>query len=393
MMAASLALSAVVLAGGSGRRLANVTGGVPKQFCGFGSGRSLLGDTIDRLAPIVAPVRTTVVVDCAHRSYVAGTACLDDVRVLYQPCDRGTAAGVLLGLLPALGSGRDPIVLLTPSDHGVTDRGGFQRSIRNALSWVAHGRHQPVLFGSEPCHPDGDYGWIRPHPGPANSTDYGLRPVATFVEKPPSEVAAAMFAEGAVWNTMVVIARASVLLGLYRRHLPDLTRVLTQAVRLHGLAQDAFLERHYTELPTADFCRDVIAPTRGLWLCTWPAALGWSDLGTPERLRRWMATANYTEWTAPGRAGTVVTMDTGGRVMRRTRAHHNQNQKEQRDDIAASTPSRDEVARRAYELYVQHGCTNGRDLDDWLQAERELHQPPQGTRTEAGDSRDSSERP
>jgi len=30
------------------------------------------------------------------------------------------------------------------------------------------------------------------------------------------------------------------------------------------------------------------------------------------------------------------------------------------------------VAQRAYELFIQHGRTNGHDLDDWLEAEREL---------------------
>jgi DUF2934 family protein len=29
-------------------------------------------------------------------------------------------------------------------------------------------------------------------------------------------------------------------------------------------------------------------------------------------------------------------------------------------------------ARRTYELYKQRGCEHGRDMDDWLQAEREL---------------------
>jgi hypothetical protein len=30
------------------------------------------------------------------------------------------------------------------------------------------------------------------------------------------------------------------------------------------------------------------------------------------------------------------------------------------------------VAARAFELYCQLGCQDGRDIDDWLQAEREL---------------------
>ena len=35
-------------------------------------------------------------------------------------------------------------------------------------------------------------------------------------------------------------------------------------------------------------------------------------------------------------------------------------------------PSREDIARRAYEIYVARGKTDGRDLEDWIQAEREL---------------------
>ena len=34
--------------------------------------------------------------------------------------------------------------------------------------------------------------------------------------------------------------------------------------------------------------------------------------------------------------------------------------------------TRDRIARRAYELYVQRGCQDGLALEDWLQAERQL---------------------
>ena len=36
----------------------------------------------------------------------------------------------------------------------------------------------------------------------------------------------------------------------------------------------------------------------------------------------------------------------------------------------------DEIARRAFELYCARGREDGRDLDDWLQAERELRAMP-----------------
>ncbi len=34
--------------------------------------------------------------------------------------------------------------------------------------------------------------------------------------------------------------------------------------------------------------------------------------------------------------------------------------------------NRDDVARRAFELYCARGCEDGSDLDDWFSAEREL---------------------
>ena len=36
------------------------------------------------------------------------------------------------------------------------------------------------------------------------------------------------------------------------------------------------------------------------------------------------------------------------------------------------TVREDEIARRAYEFYLSRGREDGADLDDWLQAEREL---------------------
>lgn len=40
---------------------------------------------------------------------------------------------------------------------------------------------------------------------------------------------------------------------------------------------------------------------------------------------------------------------------------------------AASTAERQQqIAQRAYELHVARGCRQGHDLDDWLDAEREI---------------------
>ena len=39
---------------------------------------------------------------------------------------------------------------------------------------------------------------------------------------------------------------------------------------------------------------------------------------------------------------------------------------------AESSPTREEIELRAYQIYVERGRTHGQDVEDWLQAESEL---------------------
>ena len=39
-------------------------------------------------------------------------------------------------------------------------------------------------------------------------------------------------------------------------------------------------------------------------------------------------------------------------------------------------PSEQDIAARAYQIWLERGCQPGHDVDDWLQAEYELTQLP-----------------
>ena len=47
---------------------------------------------------------------------------------------------------------------------------------------------------------------------------------------------------------------------------------------------------------------------------------------------------------------------------------------------ARNAPSPEEIRKRAFEIHIQRGGIHGCDLDDWLQAERELQEKMQGQR-------------
>lgn len=272
----------LVLAGGAGRRLSAVTGGVPKQFWRDGGGSSLLEETVARFSPFSPPSRTVMVIDAAHRRYLHdGAARTLAESVMVQPADRGTANGVLLALM-AVGSDPDATVVLTPADHGVWDASRFRAGVLEALRHV-RATGEIVLFGVEPTVANDDYGWITP----VQNRGGRLRPVASFVEKPPRDVAAQLLAGGSVWNTMILVARFRALDKLFGTLLPGITGAFKSVMRVQAPDRPAFLADLYRDLPSVDFSRDLLARAPGLATCVLPASVGWSDLGTPERLREW----------------------------------------------------------------------------------------------------------
>lgn len=277
----------LVLAAGAGRRLASITGHTPKQYWTHDGGESLLESTLRRLAPVVPASRTCAVVDRTHRRFLRAPGRAPRcAAVAFQPGDRGTAAGVLFGLVQLVEAyGAHAIVVMTPSDHGIRRDDLFRDGLERAIADVRRGAEDIVLFGVAPDSASCDYGWIRPGLTPAPWRP--LTSVEGFVEKPPAAIAARLLASGAVWNTMVLVARVGALLERYRAHLPDLYEAFADFGRTRARHGSDYTEALYQALPTYDFSRDLIAPSGDLALMVWPSTMGWSDLGTPERLLAW----------------------------------------------------------------------------------------------------------
>jgi mannose-1-phosphate guanylyltransferase len=279
----------VVLAAGSGRRLASVTGGAPKQFWRpDGDRHTLLEETLTRVSTLGSKAQISVIVDQGHEPYVrAVNPAWQDVRWVYQPRDCGTAAGVLLALTPVLDLAPDQMVLLTPSDHGVLDALMFRQSTLDAAEAVVEGIADVVLFGMTPATMSADYGWIIPGALCAGS-GREIRRVIGFREKPSQGDVPHLLALRALWSTMVIVTRAATLRRLYEMHLPQVATLFADYLALPAGSRAGFLSAAYRTLQPSDFSRDVLAHARGLAVHVWPASIGWADLGTPDRLREWM---------------------------------------------------------------------------------------------------------
>lgn len=268
---------AIILAGGSGSRLAAVARDhcgrpVPKQYCSLRGGRSLLADALLRARRVVPRQQIVVVVAVEHRGHWEPQLSGSGVHVVVQPRNRGTAPGLLLPLFAVLE--RDPAarIALLPADHFVAREDVLARSQRQAMAAAAAPGGALELLGIEPDADEPGLGWILPGP-------HGT--VRAFVEKPDAARAAVLRRRGALWNSMLAACPGDVLLDLYRRRLPQLVAIFERTGPHRGAQRAAQV---YRTLPAADFSRDVLSGAEPFLRVHRVPPCGWTDLGTPERV-------------------------------------------------------------------------------------------------------------
>lgn len=291
---------AVVLAGGDGTRVSALTCGsagepVPKQYCTFGCGEPLLRWALRRAAGVVPRSRILVVVAEQHRRY--WREALVDIppeNIIIQPRNRGTAPGILLPVLDIV-LHREPHarVLVLPADHHVVGEDILRRTLRAAARAVGRPGTPVVLLGMAGEAGDHEYGWILP----ARRRSGCLQAVLSFVEKPDLERSRELAGGGALVNSFILASRASTLVRLYEDALPGLLRAFLPVV-LAG-SQKERLGELYDEIPSRDFSRAVLERLPGSLGVLAVPPCGWSDLGTPSRLERFLEGRPRLERMAP----------------------------------------------------------------------------------------------
>jgi mannose-1-phosphate guanylyltransferase len=276
----------IVLAGGEGERTrAFVTNWLgyhkPKQYCAFTGTRSLFQHTVDRADALSCPERRVVIAAPSHRNHV-----LEQLRgrgagrVVFQPENRGTAAGVFLALTYVFARDLDATVVIYPSDHFVYPESAFLNEVRKAVR-SAERQSGPVLLGVRPSAPEPDYGWILP----STEADLSTRRVAAFLEKPDRRLADEALRKGGLWNTFILASRLDSLWTLGFRFIPEIMPAfvrLREAVRA-GRDQAA-LEKIYQELPSRDLSSDVLARASDELRVLEMHGVWWNDWGRPERI-------------------------------------------------------------------------------------------------------------
>jgi len=296
----------IILAGGEGRRLRPMISRwlgrpKPKQYCTFVGTRSMFQHTLDRSDQITSPEQKVIVAGRAHCKMA--TAQIGDRypgKLLLQPKNRGTAAGIFLATTYIKAKVPDATVLILPSDHFIFPEEKFNATMRKTVLIAQKMRNRLVLLGIRPDEPESDYGYIFPGGNLSRIDGQRISAVDNFLEKPDLNRSMAALASGALWNTFIVASRVETLWGLGCQYFPSMISLFEKFAKSIGTKEEeASLGRIYRSMPIRDFSSELLQPSRQQTAVMELNDFLWCDWGRPKRIVETLRRIGKTPAFAP----------------------------------------------------------------------------------------------
>jgi len=292
---------ALILAGGRGTRFwPRSRTRTPKQLLSFLGERSLIQETVARLAPMIPAERIWVLTnDHLQKEIRAQLPEVPKEQILAEPAQRNTAP--CLGLAAQILFERDPQAVLGvfPADHHIGKGQKFRAWLRPAFKAASEGNL--VTLGIAPRWAETGYGYLEFPKGVLAGT---REPVAlrAFREKPDLKTATKFLKAGNYfWNAGIFFWRAGAFLNAMREHLPKTAALLAA---LPPFGDRAFGRRLAEAYP---LCENISVDYGIMEKASNVAGLatddfGWNDLGS------WNAVYELLDRDADGNASRSLMM-------------------------------------------------------------------------------------
>lgn len=273
---------AVIMAGGVGSRFwPRSREKMPKQFLKIFSEKTMIQETINRVAKLVDKENIFIVTNKIHKNEIKNQ--LPDIphdNIIIEPFGRNTAACIGLASILIHNFQPDAVTIVLPSDHIIRDEDAFISVIKKAISF-AYENKGLVTIGIQPTRPETGYGYIQRD---EKEIQENIFKVKTFAEKPNYQTAERFLASGEFfWNSGMFIWRVDVILEEIKKHMPELYQGLEKIQK--SLLKDDFqkqVELVYGMLKSISIDYGVMEKSDKVYVVR--GHFGWSDVGSWEEV-------------------------------------------------------------------------------------------------------------
>lgn len=270
------------MAGGVGSRFWPMsTTDTPKQFIDvLGVGRTLIQLTADRFEGVCPPENVWVITNERYAAEVKTQ--LPEVpsgNVLLEPCRRNTAPCIAYASWRIKAQDKDANIVITPSDHIVTDPQEFRRVVLQCLKFSGE-TDAIVTLGMKATRPETGYGYIQADMSAPSARNKEIFRVDSFREKPDKATAEQYIKNKCYyWNAGIFIWNVNTIVNAFRVYQPAISKVFESMLPLYGTAEEQpEVNRRYPECESISVDYAIMEKAEEIFVC--PADFGWSDLGT-----------------------------------------------------------------------------------------------------------------
>lgn len=267
----------VIMAGGIGSRFWPLsTEQQPKQFLDImGTGKSFIRGTFERFLQVV-PIENFLIVTSANykKKVLEHLPELSETQVLLEPMRRNTAPCIAYASFRIKAINPQANVVVTPSDHLVTNTTEFQRVISLGLSYASENAAL-LTIGIKPSRPETGYGYIQLGTKTATKEIFEVK---NFKEKPEIITAEQYIKTGDyMWNSGIFIWNVSTILKEFKKQLPQMYVDFAQG-SYNSAEEQSFIDKLYPNCQNISIDYGIMEHASARSVI--PADFGWSDIGT-----------------------------------------------------------------------------------------------------------------
>lgn len=244
----------------------------------------MLQHTVDRADCIAAAEQRVTVVGGHHEKEATRQLQGRGGRLVLQPANRDTAAGIYLPLTYVRAMDPDATVAIYPSDHFIHPEEVFVEAVRHAALTVELLENRLMLLGIRPDEKEFEYGHIKLGHQLGRYGDHALWTVGQFLMKPDPRAVQAL-GGNILWNSMIIVAKVEALWMLGMKVLPSMMRLFETFQPAIGSSRELqVLARLYERMPVRSFSSDLLKRIPEQVTALEVSGVLWSDWGRSERI-------------------------------------------------------------------------------------------------------------